>query len=184
MVLRRLTIATCALAALLGVAACGNDKKQGVDEPAREGLAIPMGGIHYNVYITRELNLAITPDKAYYAGPEPGPDQTLYGVFIVACNNSDQTHPTASEFTVIDSQGHKFEPTPLPEDNPFAYQPQDLAPQECIPQSGSVAQLGPTAASMILFRLPLSNTENRPLLLEVQNPSSGEPRKVTFTLDL
>jgi hypothetical protein len=184
MVLRRLTVAICALVAALGATACGNDEKQGVDEPAREGLAIPMGGIHYNVYITRQLNLAITPDKAYYPGPQPGPDDTLYGIFMEVCNDSDETHPTAETFKVKDSQGNEFSPTPLAEDNPFAYQPQDLAPQECIPEAGSVAQLGPTAASMLLFRLPLATTENRPLELEVENPSSGEPRRLTFTLDL
>jgi hypothetical protein len=37
---------------------------------------------------------------------------------------------------------------------------------------------------MLLFRLPLATTENRPLELEVENPSSGEPRRLTFTLDL
>ena len=46
-----------------------DEHEPGVEEPAREGLAIHVGGIDYNVFITRELNLEITPDKAYYEGP-------------------------------------------------------------------------------------------------------------------
>jgi hypothetical protein len=47
-----------------------------------------------------------------------------------------------------------------------------------------VAQLGPTAGSMLLFKLPLQNTENRPLELEIENPSEGEPEALTFELDI
>ena len=46
---------------------------------------------------------------------------------------------------------------------PFAYHPRLLGKEDCIPESGSVAQLGPTAGSMLLFQFPLQNTENRPL---------------------
>jgi len=54
-------------------------------------------------------------------------------------------------------------------------------PDECIPEEGSVAQLGPTAGSMLLFRLPLENTEYRPLELEIQG--EGEDH-LTFELDI
>ena len=51
---RRLTILACALAvaAPLGLVACG-DEHPGIDEPAREGLAIELGGVDYTVFITR-----------------------------------------------------------------------------------------------------------------------------------
>ena len=58
--------------------------------------------------------------------------------------------------------------------------PRTLAPQECIPQAGSVAQLGPTAGSMLLFQLPLQNTENRPMELEI---GGRDGEKITFELD-
>ena len=66
------TLAACALALLSSVDSppCGaNQDEIGVEEPAREGLAVNIGGLDYNVFITRELNLAITPDKDYYGGP-------------------------------------------------------------------------------------------------------------------
>jgi hypothetical protein len=178
--LRRLPIVACAvaLAAPLGVMACGSDE-QGIDEPANEGLAIELGGVDYTVFITRELNPDITPDNAYVTDEAP-PGEALYGVFLRACNVSDDQREAASEFIVKDNQENTFEPESLPDDNQFAYIPRTLDPKECIPEAGSVAQLGPTAGSMLLFQFPLENTENRPLELEIEQ--DGEKR--TFELDI
>ena len=179
---RRLLMLLCLAAVAAGTAACGNsDVKKGVDEPAREGLALELGGVDYNVFITRQLNTKITPDKAYFEGPEAAPGETLYGVFIQVCNRSNDTHQTASDFKIKDNQGNEFEPEELPEDNAFAYHARELAPNECVPEAGSVAQLGPTSGSMLLFRLPLENTENRPLELEVQGEGDEH---LTFELDI
>ncbi len=174
----RLAACLLALAAPLGLVACGDDE-QGIDEPAREGLAIELGGVDYTVFITRELNPKITPDNAYVTDEAP-PGESLYGIFLRACNVSDDQREVASDFTVTDNQGNKFEPEPLPDDNQFAYIPRALDPEECIPEAGSVAQLGPTAGSMLLFQFPLENTENRPLELEIEQ--NGEKR--TFELDI
>lgn len=190
MALRKRTIAACALA--LGfagtVAACGSDHEAlGVEEPAREGLSIDIGGLDYNVFITRQLNLAITPDKAYYEGPPAEPGHTLYGVFVRVCNpTEDETILSAADFVVTDNQDEEFEPIELPDDNAFAYNQRELTPGECIPQDGSVAQQGPTAGSMLLFDFPLENTENRPLVLEVTSPGTPDhPRETkSFFLDL
>jgi hypothetical protein len=179
--LRRLTLAACllAVAAALGLAACG-DEEPGVDEPAREGLALELDGVTYNVFITRQLNPRVPPDGAYVTD-DPPPGETLYGVFMQACNHSDEAHETVSDFVVKDSQENEFEPEELPTDNAFAYSPRTLDPDECIPEAGSVAQLGPSAGSMLLFQLPLENTENRPLELEME-AESGE--SLTFELDI
>lgn len=189
MALRNRTLATCALSLILagGLVACGADHEAlGVEEPAREGLAIDIGGLDYNVFITRELNIAITPDKDYYDGPPPEPGNNLFGVFIQVCNEGDETLPSATEFKAIDNQGAEFEPIELPEDNAFAYNARELGPEECIPEDGSVAQQGPTAGSMLLFDFPLENTENRPLELEITSPRTAEHDSETkrFHLDL
>jgi hypothetical protein len=179
---RRLLMLLCLAALAGGPAACGNsDEEKGVDEPAREGLAIELDGIEYNVFITRQLNTKVTPDKAYFEGPEAGPGETLYGVFIQVCNRSEDTHDTASDFKIKDNQDNEFEPEELPEDNAFAYHAGELEPNECFPEAGSVAQLGPTSGSMLLFRLPLENTEYRPLELEVQGEGDNH---LTFELDI
>jgi hypothetical protein len=177
---RRLTLAACLVAlAALGLAACG-DEEPGVDEPAREGLALELDGITYNVFITRQLNPRVQPDGAYVSTEAP-PGEALYGVFIQACNHSDEPHETVSDFVVKDNQENEFEPEELPEDNQFAYSPRTLDPDECIPEAGSVAQLGPSAASMLLFQFPLATTENRPLELEME-AENGET--LTFELDI
>jgi hypothetical protein len=179
---RRLLMLLCLAALAAGPAACGNsDVKKGIDEPAREGLALELEGVEYNVFITRQLNTKITPDKAYFDGPEAAKDETLYGVFIQVCNRSEDVHQTAANFKIKDNQGNEFEPEELPEDNAFAYHPVELAPDECVPEAGSVAQLGPTSGSMLLFRLPLQNTEYRPLELEIEGPDGGH---LTYELDI
>jgi len=179
--LRRLPIAAClvALAAPAALGACGSSDEQGIDEPASEGLAIELGGVDYTVFITRELNSRITPDEAYVTTEAP-PGEALYGIFLRACNVSKDRRTSASEFSVTDNQDHSFQPEPLPVDNQFAYTARTLDPEECIPEAGSVAQLGPTAGSMLLFKFPLENTENRPLELTIEQ--GGEKR--TFTLDI
>ena len=184
MVLSRATIASAFVLALfsLGVlAGCGNDEEQGVDEPAREGLALELDDVTYTVFITRQLNTAIPPDNDYYSGPDPGKGQTLYGVFIQACNHTSEVQKTTGLFAVKDSLHNEFLPVTLPSDNPFAYHVRELKPEECIPESGSPAQLGPAAASMLLFKLPVENTENRPLELEIQGDGLN---KLTFELDV
>ena len=182
---RKTSAAACAVVLALGgmLAACGKPSDEaGVEEPAREGLAIPIGGIEYNVFITRQLNTKVPPDTAYYDGPEAPRGQTLYGIFLQACNPGDEPRQTAGGFKVVDNQGNEFEPEELPEENSFAYHAKRLAPGQCIPEAGSVAQLGPTAGSMLLFKLPLSATENRPLELEIQSTKPIEKR--AFELDI
>ncbi len=48
-------------------------------------------------------------------------------------------------------------PVTLPADSPFAYRVRELKPDACIPEDGSVAALGPAAASLLLFKLPLTD---------------------------
>ena len=182
---RRLFAVLCTLAVVVLAAGCGNsDVHPGVDEPAREGLYVEMGGVQYNVFITRQLNPEIQPDLAYYRGDPAPKGILLYGVFIQTCNSTDEPHETASEFEVHDNQGNVFEPVELEPDNQFAYKQTTLETKECEPEAGSVAQLGPTDASMLLFQIPLEQAENRPLELEVANPEGGDPEHITFELDL
>ncbi len=186
--LRKTTALACALAvAAVPMAGCKEDPEElGRHEPVREGLSVPLDGVEYNVFITRQLNPSIPPDQAYYNGPPPPEGQTLYGVFLQACNQSGRARLPTNRFKVVDNQGNEFEPRELPETNPFGYQARRLQPEECIPQAGSVAQLGPTAGSMLLFELPLDVTENRPLELEIEGETGpeGDPDTVHVELDI
>ena len=185
--LTRAAVCILVLASLLALSAC-KKKEPGVEEPAREGLAIDVGGVAYNVFLTRELNPEITPDQAYYNGKPAGEGRALYGVFIQVCNNEGgEAKMSTDDFHVEDNQGNEFEPVELDEENPFAYRPRKLAKGDCIPADGSVAQQGPTGGSMLLFEFPLENTENRPLELDIHGPydfATGKRESKQIELDL
>jgi hypothetical protein len=81
---------------------------------------------------------------------------------------------------VKDNQDEEFEPIELPEENVFAYRPRSLAPDECIPQAGSINQLGPSGGALLMFEIPLAATENRPLELELRG--SEETKEIELDL--
>lgn len=180
MQLRRLSIlGVAALAALM--AGCGPDEEERLHEPVREGLSVPLEGLDYTVFITRQLNLRDPEDKGYYPGDEAAPGHSLYGVFLEACNHGKEPVRSSQEFAIEDAQGNEFHPEILRSDNPFAYKAASVPPKNCIPARGSLAQQGPTSGAMLLFELPLEAAENRPLELVVTGEGGG---RAVFELDI
>jgi len=59
-----------------------------------------------------------------------------------------------------------------------------VPPQNCEPRTGTLAQLGPTAGALLLFKLPLAATENRPLQLHIQGQPNAQPSQATVILDI
>ena len=179
-------VAACvvALASAWALAACGTE----AEEPDREGLALPLEGITYNVFITRQLNLEDVEDMGYVQGlPEAPSGSTYYGVFLEACNISDEPLETAESFRIVDTAGNEFEPVELEPGNPFGYAPVTLETDECAPPDGSVASEGPTGGTLLIFEVPLESVENRPLELEILDgfdTAAGEPHELVFELDI
>ena len=71
-------------------------------------------------------------------------------------NATDEAHPSASDFRIVDTTGAEYEPIELPATNPFTYQPtsvesEDGQPVQPDPESGAGA--GPIQGSMLLFKL-------------------------------
>jgi hypothetical protein len=172
--------ALCVLALLpaLALAACGKQHSKG--EALREGLDAKVNDVVYTVYITRELNVRDVEDRAYFSGPEAPPGSALYGVFLQACNQADSFRPAVSDFRVVDGQGGVFKPQQLPAQNLFAYRPRNLQPGGCIPAKGSIPADAATGGAMLLFKLPLRATENRPLELELE----GQGDRARVELDI
>jgi hypothetical protein len=186
---RRLHLtAACAVALLSAglLSACGVQHK--ADEPVREGLSTPLGGLRYTVFLTRQLNIRNEEDSGYLPGvKEAAPGHGLYGVFLEACNKGDKLATASDRFKIVDTQGETFEPMGQSAENPFAYRGGPVDPQNCEPRRGSLAQQGPTSGAMLLFDLPLAATENRPLQLHIQgefNPATGKPEEAVVTLDI
>lgn len=195
---RTRSLAALALALVLAagvLAGCGDDEgtagesadpaAEEEEEVFREGLAEPLGGLQYNVFITRQLNLNLPEDMAYYDGPPAPAGSALYGVFLEVCNDDDEgeAHRSADTFLIRDTQGNEFEPIELEETNPFAYQAGVVEAGQCIPRRGSIPQLGPTGGALLLFELPQEATENRPLELEVVG-DGAERETLAFELDI
>jgi hypothetical protein len=187
---RRLNlIALCALAlvALGAFTGCGKQSNK-PGETVREGLSTPLAGLRYTVFLTRQLNLANEEDKGYLPGQkEAPPGKGLYGVFLEACNRGDKEAIAANRFYIEDTQGNRFEPLGLAQDNPFAYHGGPVASKNCEPAIGSLAQQGPTSGAMLLFELPLAATENRPLELHIEGPfdaAAGKPSEARVILDI
>jgi hypothetical protein len=159
------------LAALVALTGCENTRE---NDAGREGLPEEIGHIEYNVYMTRQLNLYDVEDQGYYDGPEAPPGFALFGVFLTACNPEtkvDSPHwLPASRFTIEDTAGNEFNPLPVPKENDWAYKAYPLKHGACIPKVGSLADLGPTKGSLLVFKLPIETLENRPLNLIITSP--------------
>lgn len=191
---RCVPVLLCLLVLSLGASACGKEGDESIQgtgtpgEAFREGLAEKLDGLEYTVYITRQLNPAITPDQAFYKGPEPAKDKTLYGVFVQVCNHEKEAERSvpAEKFVLKDSRGVEFVPKTLSSENDFAYNQRTLQPNECIPAEGSVAHQQSAAGAMLLYEIPLENLENRPIELEIEgsyNLFRGEYDKLDYELD-
>ena len=177
--------ATALLVAVLATGlGCGGPSQEGAK---REGLDIELGGVSYNVFITRQLNLRDPEDADYLKGPEPARGSTYYGVFLRACNHGESPAQAAGSFKIVDTFGAEFEPVDLPPENVFAYRPRQVGPEECIPGEASAAATGPTGGSLLVFELPVATGENRPLELEILgafDPAEGKQQTARVELDI
>ncbi|GAC1317448.1 MAG: hypothetical protein NVSMB25_05130 [Thermoleophilaceae bacterium] len=155
----------------------------------REGRAEDVGHLAYNVFLTRQLNLKDVEDASYYQGPEAPPGYTLEGVFISVCNEArgGPAYQSASSFKIVDTQGVTYYPIQLPASSLFAYRPGLVKHRECIPRAGSTASTSPTSGALLLFQLPLTGEENRPMDLVIHgptNPSTGKSESAKIELDI
>ena len=192
--LRSICLALVCLAAGGSLSGCFLKEEHEEGHALREGLDVRVGGIDYLVFITRELNPQLPDDKGYWHGKEAPPGFALYGVFLQACNRSDQDpdledgpYETTARFKVVDTQGNEYEPLEVDDENVFHYRPETLEPGECNPAAGSLAQQGPTGGVMLPFLFPLEAGENRPLELEIigeHDPIAGKFDKGLVELDL
>ncbi|MEA2268347.1 MAG: hypothetical protein QOC64_957 [Solirubrobacteraceae bacterium] len=172
-------LATLALAVALG--ACGH-KEEHVLHGTTEGAYLDLGGMKYQVQISRVLNPNSPEDRAYLVGVDESErqlpaGQDWFAVFMRVENETGDPQRAASDYTITDTAATKFRPIDLGEDNVFAYRPDTVAPEGLLPVPDSPAAESTTQGALLLFRIPTRNLENRPLELSIR---AGE----TATVDL
>ncbi len=180
--LRRLRLApllaALALAALaIFVSACGysSDSKE-----VAEGEPVELGELSYNAIFSRFLNPNDNEDSAYLVNQPPLPEGSSYfGVFFEVQNESEEPQTLAKSFTIEDADHEVFDA--LPSESLYALPfGGEVESQEQIPILDSTPQQGPIEGSLVLFKLPASASENRPLVLSIPGPEG--PAKVTLDL--
>jgi hypothetical protein len=165
--------AALALAAILAAGAlaaggCGEEEELHVDE----GEPVELGEVRYNVQITRFLNPTDPEDTAYLEGePKPKPGEAYLGVFMTIDNEGDEPAKIPEEFEVVDTRDNRYHPVET--DNPFALVPgSEVGPGEEVPAPDTPAAAGPIKGAMLLFLVPETAAENRPLELEIPTPEA------------
>lgn len=179
--------AVCAFAlASLAAAGCGN-REPVVTQAETEGIYIDVGGLDYQVQISRQVNPDIVPDSSYLLGlpdfiEEPTAEETWFAVFMRVQNQTGEPHESAEEFVVVDTQGNEFRPIPLnPEDNPLVYQAGIVEPGDTLPPADSTPSLSAAQGSLLLFKLRNQTLANRPLELEIEG-ADGESAVVDLDI--
>jgi hypothetical protein len=178
---RSLLLSVFGLAALLlsglALTACGSSSD---DVSVKEGQAVELGGLRYNVLFSRFLNIHDVEDRYYLTGqPEPTGDQLYLGVFLEVKNVGDSTATLPITFAVSDTSNHRFDS--LASDSDFAFPiGTTMDPDTVVPDPDSPAGSGPIQGALVLFNVPDSVTENRPLTLEIPGP--GGPAEVELDI--
>ncbi|HET9074996.1 MAG TPA: hypothetical protein VFN48_10485 [Solirubrobacteraceae bacterium] len=145
-----------------------------------------VGGVTYQIQESRQLN-PYSNDVEFFSGLKsaqsiPASD-FWYGVFLWAKNQNPRALTTSDHFVLTDSAGNAYTPTPLnPKVNPFVWTAQTLAHNDIEPNADSIAGQNPIGGGLVLFRLPQSAYQNRPLTLHIyaQGASKGD----SVSLDL
>jgi hypothetical protein len=169
--------------AALALGACGN-KEEHVLHAATEGIYVDVGGLKYQVQISRVLNANDREDRDYLvdlpADQQLGLKDNWFAVFMRVENDSDKAAPAADSYDIKDTQGNVYHPVAMGPKNVFAYRPVVLQPKDLLPLPSSAAAENTIQGSMLLFKIPVANFQNRPLVLQIPAPDGDE----TGTVDL
>jgi hypothetical protein len=186
--LRRLGTLLCLLGAALGLSACGHSNHPPTTE--NNGVYITAGPITYQLQVSRQLNQYATEDRQYITGLPTGQSslsssQLWYGVFLWAKNQTNHSQTTTTNFDIVDTEGSHYYPVSInAQVNPYAWTAQSLAPGVIEPAPDTTASFGPTQGSLLLFKLPSSVYDNRPLTLEIRSPDANRKLWGSISLDL
>ena len=115
------------------------------------------------------------------AGQQLAPDENWFAVFIRVENDSGKAEPATDGYSIRDTQGNVYKPITMGPKNVFAYRPAVLQPKDILPLPSSAAAENTIQGSMLLFKIPVANFQNRPLVLGIPPPHGDGP---TGSVDL
>lgn len=152
-----------------------------------EGTYLPVGGLKYQVQISRQLNPTDAEDRDYLvglpSGVTAGPGEIWFAVFMRVENDGKRPERATSDYTITDTQNNTFRPVPLANSNVFAYRPLTLQPGALLPVPSSAAAAGTIQGALILFKLKTDDLQNRPLVLHIEQGGAGG-QSASVELDL
>ena len=186
--LRRLLALTLLVLAVGFATGCG-DKEATVSVGESEAVYVTLGNLQYQVQMSRQLNPADSGDRDLLAGIAPvdsslGTEDLWFGVWVRAFNSSDSIARTANDFKIVDTHGDEYMPVPVDGANKLVFREAPvLADGGQYPYPNSAAANLPTTGAVLIFKLPHSALDYRPLELEIG--SDALPGKsATVTLDV
>jgi hypothetical protein len=194
--MRRLRPALALLSLALAVpfAGCGTGQDP-VTSSKTESVYVTVGGLKYQVQLSRKLNPYDVEDRDYLsgipdaAGKVANEKYAWFGAFIRVENRTDKgdnKNPrviqAASKFALVDNQGTTALPYPLPAENVYAYRSEPLSPKGQIPLASSTAGQSPIGGSLILFRVDQAILERRPTQLWIYAADGSGIAKVNLDI--
>lgn len=175
---RRLLV-LLALAASLGLAACGNAEQErevyqseNAQVAETEGIYLDVDGLKYQVQLSKQLNTALPDDGPYLDRVLPAyntlaEDEVWFAVFMRAENDGDKPAEMASDFVIKDTQDNTYRPVQIGKQSPWSYQPTTVAPDQRYPGPNTPAGERTPNGSLLLFKVKRTSLDNRPLELEI-----------------
>jgi hypothetical protein len=178
--IRRCALALIAVAAL-AVSGCGQ-KDITTDAPT-EGIYLDLGGMKYQIQMSRYLNPADVEDRSYLlglpTGVAAGKDDVWFGIWMRVQNETKRPLPVATQYEIHDTQGAVYRPVPIDaKANPFAYQSGLVEPGKILPLPDSAAGNTAIQGSLLLFRIKVDSLQNRPLEMRITQGSSTDTASI------
>lgn len=173
--MRRRLLLSLIAALALPLVGCGKSSEP-VLKADTEGIYVEVDELKYQVQSSRQLNQLTLDDRPYLQGIAPaqarlGPDEEWFGVFMRVENETGETHPSAVDFEIHDTQENVYTPIdfvqPL-DRNYFVYQAQEVGPGTILPIADSPAGERQPYGSLILFKVRRFSLDNRPLELIIK----------------
>ena len=178
---RRILVAVLAALAALPVAGCGGEEADGAGRV--EARAVEVDGLVYRATMARQLNPLIVPDRDFFDGPRAGPGNLWFAAFVHVCNRSDRTQHIPNGFRLSDAFAETHEMREGVVADQFDVEPRTLAPGECRPTVGGVAEEALPGA-VLAFEIPERMLDDRPLFLVVPRDVADGADAVRIRLDV